>query len=318
MHHNSCSGPEISYRPSYKPVYTCNEAPLNKDNDMFLSASYFNKKYPNSWETERANKIDSDIKFSELNNPYKSMQSILDKPKPWEKPMPWDHVTDYPRTTESPNSLVGMFNKPKPIDNNYFDNIPKPEPIVPMSLSMFDKPKKVQSLHNYLSQFAEPKPEPVDIFSSIRNMQNELNSKYSSKHFLDNIPKPEPIVPISLPQSTLDHFSYLDKLDKIKKKDFHHLDYTNSGVLSNEPVGKQFGLPGPWQPPSEFGIGGPGEARAVFPGLVQRERVDFSGHNNLPDHINTEHFSVLNGINKPIKTEDHVRGFWGERIQGFW
>lgn len=72
------------------------------------------------------------------------------------------------------------------------------------------------------------------------------------------------------------------------------------------PPGAPFGLPGPWLPPQQFGIGGPGEARVVYPGLIQRERVDFSGHSGLPTHNNIEYYSVFQP-NKPIKLDDHYK-----------
>ena len=67
------------------------------------------------------------------------------------------------------------------------------------------------------------------------------------------------------------------------------------------------GNPGTWQPPSEFGIGGPGEARNIAPGLVERVRPDYSGHNGTPDHQNRELYSVLNDT--PIKPEDHYKPY---------
>jgi len=66
------------------------------------------------------------------------------------------------------------------------------------------------------------------------------------------------------------------------------------------PPGGPFGMPGPWQPPQEFGIGGPGEARVVYPGLVERQRFDLDGHGIMGPHINQEYYSPLKDMNKPL------------------
>lgn len=74
------------------------------------------------------------------------------------------------------------------------------------------------------------------------------------------------------------------------------------------PIGADFGLPGPWETPGSYGIGGPGEARAIYPGLVERARVDLDGHGSYGPHINLETYSIFNGMNMPISNE-HINLF---------
>ena len=66
-----------------------------------------------------------------------------------------------------------------------------------------------------------------------------------------------------------------------------------------------FDLQGKWEPPSEYGIGGPGEARTIFPGLVARERVDLTEHDGSEVHNNIDYFSIFNG-SKPILPDPKI------------
>lgn len=76
-----------------------------------------------------------------------------------------------------------------------------------------------------------------------------------------------------------------------------------------EPVGKSYGLPGDWGAPQEYGLNGPGEARTVFPGLIERQRIDIDGHNGYGPHINKEYYSIFQ-VNKKgnlkVLNNDHI------------
>lgn len=70
-----------------------------------------------------------------------------------------------------------------------------------------------------------------------------------------------------------------------------------------EPVGAPFGLPSSFEPASNYGLSGPGEARALFPGLVERERPAHEAH-GWPSHSHTERYSTLrDDWTKPIFKE---------------
>jgi hypothetical protein len=79
-------------------------------------------------------------------------------------------------------------------------------------------------------------------------------------------------------------------------------------------IGAQYGMPGAWDTPSSFGIGGPGEARTLFPGLIERERLDF-GHGSYGPHINKDVYSIFQdgylgtGSLKPLNLYDdnHIK-----------
>ena len=87
------------------------------------------------------------------------------------------------------------------------------------------------------------------------------------------------------------------------------LDPINSPSSYNVPSapGAAYGMPSAWESPSNFGIGGPGIARTVFPGLVERQREDYSGHNGLPPHTNVDHYSILKpDWTKPLNLDRHI------------
>ena len=64
------------------------------------------------------------------------------------------------------------------------------------------------------------------------------------------------------------------------------------------------GFPKPFEPAENYGFGGPGEARCIFPGLVERTRPEHE-HEPYGLHKHSELHNIFNneGYFKPIKKE---------------
>ena len=82
-------------------------------------------------------------------------------------------------------------------------------------------------------------------------------------------------------------------------------DFVARPLLDLSPPGKPFGLPSKWESIGNFGIGGPGEGRCLYPGLVERSRPEHEHGTMGPHRHEMELYSIFGGT-KPVRKATHI------------
>jgi len=209
--------------------------------------------------------------------------------------------TDFSNLIPKSRPISSYYTPPEPIR----PIVPDVKPIEPIQPTPnFLDPIKLQRTYADVAPYV---PERTNSNSfSLRRISTDISPVFPDPntvaHRFDpsNLIKPyvdvAPFIPDPVPFKPIETF-----------KPIESLKYTQPIVpeIKIEPIGKPWNLPSAWEPVKNFGLNGPGEARTVFPGLIERRRpMHEHGNYGLHRH-DQELYGVFTGT-KPLTRARHI------------